>query len=174
MKVLSVISSNALCFPKHSVWDILPNFDVAFCVQQMQLLMWKLISWRQIWPRLTSTWKTFCLRAVMETSCLFPSAHSEDAIHSRPQCHLLARKSVGDFFPTNCRHAWHPHCGSCSYIQTLTSAVCFPNMCTHPVKPKHCVLVVIQWEKQFKTLLLLTGRFSPTWVKCTGSIQTNA
>lgn len=92
----------------------------------------------------------------METSCLFPSAHSEDAIHFRPQCHLLARKSVGDFFPTNCRHAWHPHCGSCSYIQTLTSAVCFPNMCTRPVKPKHCVLVVIQREKQFKTLLLLT------------------
>lgn len=71
--------------------------------------------------------------------------HLQRQILSKPQCHLLARRSVGDFFfpalqlMTNCRHASLPHCSSCSYIQSLTSAVLSPNMCARPVKPDHCV-----------------------------------
>lgn len=62
---------------------------------------------------------------------------------------------------TNCRHAWLPHCSSCGYIQTMTSAVCCPNMCPHPVKPNHCVLTFIM-----KTLYLIVFQIevcSPLW-----------
>lgn len=83
----------------------------------------------------------------------------------KPQCHLLTRKSVGDFFPssaldnrTNCRH---PHCSSCRYIQTVTSAVCSPNMCTRPVKPNHCVLGGFTMKRAFYNSLFQTEMCSP-------------
>lgn len=74
-------------------------------------------------------------------------------IQFKPWCHLLLEKSLGDFFPpallTNCRHACLPHCSSCGYIQTLTSAVRSPNMCTRPVNPDHCVLEGFTMKRAF-------------------------
>lgn len=43
--------------------------------------------------------KTMEPKTYIYTSCLFPSAETKDAIQLKPPCHLLARKSLGNFFP---------------------------------------------------------------------------
>lgn len=117
-------------------------------------------------------------RVIIYTLCLFPSAKTKDAIQFKPRCHLLPGKSLGDFFSppallTNCRHAFLPHCSSCGYIQTVTSAVCSPNMCTRPVKPNHCVLEGFTMKRAFYNSSFADRNVHSPLVKRAGRIQTN-
>lgn len=113
---------------------------------------------------------------VIYTPVLFSITKDENVIRFKPRCHLLARKSVGHFSPPSflitTPTAWLPHCGSCSYIQNLTSAMCSTNMCTSPVKPNHWVRGCFTMRSPFYNSILQTKMCPPSSRQTLGRIQT--
>lgn len=97
---------------------------------------------------------------------------------SNPGVICSRRNHLEIFFPprallTNCRHAFLPHCSSCGYIQTVTSAVRSSNMCTRPVKPNHCVLEGFTMKRAFYNSPFADRNVHSPLVKRAGRIQMN-
>ena len=148
-----------------SLCTAVSNIDVVICVHQMQP---KPQNKTTCWP------KSYHLYFVFISICKDKGCDPvQTPVSSAPGEITWRFFSPPRALLTNCRHAFLPHCSSCGYIQTVTSAVRSSNMCTRPVKPNHCVLEGFTMKRAFYNSPFADRNVHSPLVKRAGRIQMN-